>query len=509
MSSFEEHNEDLIETRIQVHDTQQVEVKLDYSIDPSHRRNRYHIKGYFFVPQSLGITKHTYSRSRFYRDVQSYIRFKTPRISFSDILNEKNEKSPLWRIERTLEARAKGNIDKTSDRALTRELRIFVCLVRANLRDELSRLIQSDLENSENTAARQELIDILDGLSGVVAAFRAMKPQLTAQNGPGSVAEAYRYTDEYLSLVVESHLTQFLSKLQRHESNDAMVGRCIQEATSILTREREHRDECDYPRILEDGVPNEHYVYRRGLLKKFAMSVLFLKLNRDTGDNKVSDIIAAIAAGIAMLFAAVAAIYAQNRYGLNTGPFVGALVVSYILKDRIKDWVKRYSAPAIANLLWDHRIDITDPLHDVQVGRCRELFAFISNSSIPKPILDLRHGGQRESIEAQSKQEVYLKYEKEIILHGTTIDQSHGRMLDINDIIRFNLSQFLARTDDPVSYLPLFNVKTQQIDKVACPKVYHINVILVLEAETGNLPAQMVRIRVIFDRAGIRRVETS
>ena len=82
-------------------------------------------------------------------------------------------------------------------------------------------------------------------------------------------------------------------------------------------------------------------------------------------------------------------------------------------------------------------------------------------------------------------------------------------MLDINDIIRFNLSQFLARTDDPVSYLPLFNVKTQQIDKVACPKVYHINVILVLEAETGNLPAQMVRIRVIFDRAGIRRVETS
>ncbi len=238
------------------------------------------------------------------------------------------------------------------------------------------------------------------------------------------------------------------------------------------------------------------------------MSVLFLKLDKDTGDNKISDFIAAIAAGIAMLFAALAAIYAQQQYGLNTGPFVGALVVSYILKDRIKEWVKRYSAPAISNLLWDHRVQITDPLHDVEVGRCRELFSFIPSRSIPKSILELRHEGQIKSIEAQSKPEVCLKYEKEIILHGTTIDQSHGRMLDINDIIRFNLAQFLARTDDPVSYLPLFNVKTHKIDQVACPKVYHINVILVLEAETGSLPAQMERIRVIFDRTGIRRVET-
>ena len=207
-----------------------------------------------------------------------------------------------------------------------------------------------------------------------------------------------------------------------------------------------------------------------GPAEKFAMSVLFLQLNKNTGDNKIKDFIAAIAAGIAMLFAAVAAIYAQNRYGLNTGPFVGALVVSYILKDRIKDWVKRYSAPAIANMLWDHRVQITDPLRDVQVGRCRELFSFVSKSSIPKSVLDLRHEGQRKSIEAQSKQEVCLKYEKEIVLHGTTIDQSHGRMLDINDIIRFNMSQFLARTDDPISYLPLFNVKTQKIDRVACPR---------------------------------------
>ena len=41
-----------------------------------------------------------------------------------------------------------------------------------------------------------------------------------------------------------------------------------------------------------------------------------------------------------MLFAALITVYFQSRYAMNSMPFVAAVVISYIFKDRIKDWLK-------------------------------------------------------------------------------------------------------------------------------------------------------------------------
>ena len=41
MSFLNEHNESLIESRVEAHDSQQFEVKLDYSIDPEKKLNQY------------------------------------------------------------------------------------------------------------------------------------------------------------------------------------------------------------------------------------------------------------------------------------------------------------------------------------------------------------------------------------------------------------------------------------------------------------------------------------
>ena len=86
MSFLNEHNESLIESRVEAHDSQQFEVKLDYSIDPEKKQNQYRIEAYLFIPRSLGINRETYSTKHFFRDIQSYIRFKTPQISIPDLL---------------------------------------------------------------------------------------------------------------------------------------------------------------------------------------------------------------------------------------------------------------------------------------------------------------------------------------------------------------------------------------------------------------------------------------
>jgi hypothetical protein len=57
--------EELIDSRLRVHDDNQVEIKLDYAIDTNRRHNRYRVETYFFVPKSLGLDVHAYPREQF------------------------------------------------------------------------------------------------------------------------------------------------------------------------------------------------------------------------------------------------------------------------------------------------------------------------------------------------------------------------------------------------------------------------------------------------------------
>ena len=79
--------EALIESRIEVHDSNQFEVKLDYAIDPTRRKSHYRVDAYFFLPKSLGINSHTYDRAQFFSDVQAYLRFKTPALPLVSVLD--------------------------------------------------------------------------------------------------------------------------------------------------------------------------------------------------------------------------------------------------------------------------------------------------------------------------------------------------------------------------------------------------------------------------------------
>ena len=94
--------DDLIDSRIEIHDSDHFEVKLDYSIDPKRRKNSYRVEMFLFTPLSLGITQDSYRKKQFYNDIQAYIRFKTPNLPLAALLNPDDEGSPLTRLGRAL-----------------------------------------------------------------------------------------------------------------------------------------------------------------------------------------------------------------------------------------------------------------------------------------------------------------------------------------------------------------------------------------------------------------------
>ncbi|HLO66375.1 MAG TPA: hypothetical protein VK188_05110, partial [Holophaga sp.] len=86
--------DDLIDSRIEVHDSTHIEVKLDYGLDLKRRRNRYRVEMFMFMPTSLGMAPDTYGKKQFYRDIQAYIRLKTPGLALAHLLDPREEDSP-------------------------------------------------------------------------------------------------------------------------------------------------------------------------------------------------------------------------------------------------------------------------------------------------------------------------------------------------------------------------------------------------------------------------------
>ena len=81
-----------IEQAFKLHDKYQFEIKLDYALLQD-KKTHYQISTYIFVPASLGINKNVYTKSDFYRDVQNYIRLKTPILILRDFTH--HSASPL------------------------------------------------------------------------------------------------------------------------------------------------------------------------------------------------------------------------------------------------------------------------------------------------------------------------------------------------------------------------------------------------------------------------------
>jgi len=81
-----------VQQAINPHDRYQIEIKLDYELLDDNKTN-YRVYTYFFLPQSLGISENSYQKSDFYRDVQNYIRLKTPNLDLRTFATQAD--SPL------------------------------------------------------------------------------------------------------------------------------------------------------------------------------------------------------------------------------------------------------------------------------------------------------------------------------------------------------------------------------------------------------------------------------
>lgn len=483
----------MITDHVKIHDKFSVEIKLGFHARRKTEVNDFSVNTWIFIPYSLDINRSTYSKQDFYRDLKSNIRLITPDYLLRDI--SVKEKEPFSLLEKAMEELASG-ATRSRITAYEYHIRMFVSIVKSALRDEIQHIQENNIEEDLDF-----LVDtLIENIRRTASNYRNLRRIINVPTVSKELMNYYWFGDEFLSNLYEQHCFKLLDGLEK-------TGRLTPDIRNKLM-ETIH-DEVEYKRtkgfpVVEKTSPdrNRELVFRLNLLKKYAENELFLATNTRRDGIWIEQIYYSIAAGISMIFATAIAFSFQQKFGSFTMPLFVALVVSYMLKDRIKELARYYFAHRLGRRFFDHRTDIG--LNEHQIGWSKESMVFVPEEKIPDEVLKVRNRSAILEADNRNNREQIILYRKLVRLNRQSLDNcSQYPTTGMNDIIRFNVSNFIQKMDNPV--VPLYSPGDNgTIEIVKGEKMYYINLVLQFNNENQ---LEYKRYRIVLNRKGIREIE--
>jgi hypothetical protein len=481
----------MIEKNVKIHDRFSLELKFGYSTRRKQKVNLFEVNTWIFIPLSLDINRHTYSKDDFYKDLKSNIRLITPEFLLRDIADR--SKSPFTHLEDSFNALA-ASPTRANSREFEHQIKMFSSILKSSLRDHREHIIRNIA-----TEDREYLIsDYLQSSRSILSSYRNLRRIIAVPTVTGELFSLYLLGDEFMSNLIEQQTFILADELRK--SFPEIYNLRGQGLTDLIRDENDYRKSKGYP-VAGNGTTEEirELIYRRGVLKKLFESQLFLAARKKKDGFIAEQLFYSIAAGFAMIFATGIAFAFQQKYGNFTIPLFVALVISYMLKDRIKELTRYYFAGKLKKVFFDHKTSISVP-PDKSIGWCKESFDFVSAEKVPGDII--RKRSKHFALEAQTVKgwEKVLLYRKLMKLDRPSLDGifTHYSITGVNDIIRFNVSNFIHNMDNPE--IPFRNLSGDGFEESNGQKVYYLTFVIDLKYDGEN---QVTVYRVIFNREGI------
>lgn len=500
-----------------IHDTLQFEIKHILPLEGGGRRCRSKVETYFFIPSSLCINPDTFTRKKFFKRLKSYVRLCIPLVPLHRFLDED---APLCMLEKLL---ADRHLLTPKERKELFEDRVKILCLSFNRALEAW---AGKVHHGRTDAPEQEVDDFIARTREVLQRYRAMQRQ-AEEAGLGDMP-AYGYGDEYLSTITAYYGFRALDSLgtfgpAQHATNKESVGKeaAGKEIPPKKSDDKEPGNtgarklldyiqaEIDYRKhVLHTVVPradgdNELFVHRWSMLKKYMSSALFLDVRKRRDTEFWQQAAYSVAAAVAMVFATGIAFIWQGRYGSLSMPLFGALVIAYIFKDRMKDYLKARMASGLRRFLSDRKRTIFRNF-TTAIGVCKETFSFINESALPKEVAALRDKVHMVDISAAFRLETIICYRKDMELRSSAFKIVRNCFSDgLLDISRIGVHDFLMYMDEPEEQLYALKDGGGYI-KASGNKVYHMNIIRRHILDKGTV---CHRYRIVLDRNGIKRIE--
>lgn len=482
----------MIEEQVKVHDKFSLEIKLGFMAKDI-SVNEFSVSTWIFVPNSLDINRWSYSKEEFYRDLKSNIRLITPVYLLEDIADKAKE--PYQFLEKSISRLTDVN-DKELTGAYEYHIRMHASIVKSALREEIGYIIKKSGKDYHI------LIDkYIRNINTITSNYRSLRQQYAGSPVTrDNLLNYFLFGDEFLSNLIEQHTFKLLEglKKRRHLTNDIAA-----KLMEVIQSEIRYKQDQGWPVVKKSGVEhNRVLVHRLSLLKKYAENELFLNVVRRREGVWVEQVYFSIAAGISMIFATAIAFSFQRQYGSLTMPFFVALVISYMLKDRLKELARYYLAHRWGRRFFDMKTKISLSGHDI--GWHKEGMDFISEKKVPPEVMRMRDRSAILEAENRNNREQIILYRKLVRLNRESLNKvSPYPTAGMNDIIRFNVSNYVKKMDNPV--VPLFVPEEgNRAGTVTGIKVYYLNLIMQFKHTDG---IKYKRYRIVMNRSGIVEVE--
>ncbi|MBQ0077228.1 MAG: hypothetical protein KBS55_01145, partial [Bacteroidales bacterium] len=241
---------------------------------------------------------------------------------------------------------------------------------------------------------------------------------------------------------------------------------------------------------------------RRGVVKKYVESQLYLRVPRKRDGVLAEQAYYSLAAGMAMIFATVVAWAFQRTFGNLTWPLFIALIISYMMKDRIKELMRFWFAHRLSDRYFDNKAHIS--FHDIPVGELKEAMDFIPHDKVPAEVVAVRDRSHLFEAENLWRDENVILYRKKVHLDLQKVsDNSTYTFEGINDIVRLQVRPFLRKMDDPEILCDALSPDGNVLE-IPCEKDYPVNIIL---QYTSASHTEFKRFRITLNRDGIRSIE--
>ncbi len=258
----------------------------------------------------------------------------------------------------------------------------------------VSAIIQSALRDHSKMIFRDQTTDntawlcsqYVESSKVIMTRYRNLKSIITVPTVSDELQDHYRFGDEAISQVVLFYalrILKFLKEKNKYQEEEQRIH-------DLVIAEYAYRRKAGYS-VLDsrDRNNNRDPVFRYGLLKKYTDSDLFVTLKKKRDGVAIEQIYYSIAAGVAMIFATVVAFIFQRRFGSVSIPLFVALVISYMLKDRIKELMRYYFAHKRKFKYFDHKAVVR--IKDEEIGWIKEGMDFISPGKVPQEVMNLRN----------------------------------------------------------------------------------------------------------------------
>ena len=459
----------MIRKKVKIHDTSSIEQKYWLDLDKSAKFNHYEIKSWIAAPINLEVNRTSFSRLKFYSTLKSYYRLVTPKYGIKYIVKESD--SPFAHVGSAIE-KLKKELSAENISEFKYHIKMYANIFKSSIRD---RDVESDYKND----------DFIEDVKAVVFAYGSLYESLkdieqtVEPDQWKSIRKTYRNGEEYIIFLSMNWAYKLIST---YPEMDVFIKDMIY-----------YREGLGYKSVSKnDRAHNAEMIYKWSKLKKIHSSELFFTQDSKRDGVLLEQFYYSIAAGFSMVFATLIAFSFQRTYGSLTMPLFVALVVSYMLKDRIKEILRYYFAHKRNKKYFDNKIKIK--IANTPIATSKEAFDFIPAANVPDFI--------KESIDTNYYQ--LSLYRKFINIDNKAIESHIEYAIEgINNIVRRDFSSYFSSMSNPTESIFCLD-KDSNLKELETDRVYHFYQFI----ETRhNDKYEVSKYKIVANRLGLISIE--